>query len=254
MSRRSSWLAVPVALAAGVLSFGARAEDPPVPAAPSASASTSAPPKSLRRVRPEPTVVQVVDLGGDRDPQGFAMGVHLGPGLLYTRGSAPQFAIDTSLVAEFGLGPGSKRVPWTLEPYIAFAVPYNVVAENGGHPNRFTEFGVRVVYRFDGGLLDGHWVSLGAGAVWASRRPSSGYFDPSGACRTNLASAKALGLDCSHDDAISPGALVDIGVGVFEQTVRRARWGIGARVPVQISSAPGFGAIAFFYAQIGAAL
>jgi hypothetical protein len=252
--RCRSWLVVPVALAAGVLSYGARADDPPASASASAS-ETPPPPKSLRKVRPEPTVVEMVNLGGDRDPQGFAMGVQFGPSLLYTRGSAPQFAVDTALVGEFGLGPGGNRVPWTLEPFLAFAVPYNVVAENGGHPNRFTEIGVRIVYRFDGGVLDGRWLSLGGGVVWTSRRPSSGFFDPSGACRRdNLAQANALGLDCSHDDNISPGALVDVGVGVIEWKVRRARWGIGARVPVQISSTPGFGAIGFFYAQVGAAL
>lgn len=257
MAVRARWLSLPVALAAGVLSYGARAEDPAV--APSASASTSGseappPPKSLRKPRPEPTVVEVINLGGDRDPQGFAMGAQLGPGFFYTRGSAGQLGFDMALTADFGLGDDGKRVPWSIEPFIAFAVTYNLLAEVRGYPNRFTEIGARVVYRFDGGVLDGNWLSLGAGVVWTQRRPSSGYFDPSGACRADdKTRANTLGLDCSTDEHIDPGLLLDVGVGLYEWKVRRARWGFGARVPVQISSTPGFATIGFFYAQIGTA-
>jgi len=257
MTRTMSWLAVPVALAAGVLSYGgARAEDPAAaPAASSsASASTIEAPKSLRKARPVPSVVQVIDLGGDRDPQGFAMGAMIGPGVLYTTGSAPQLAIGTMLTAHFGLGEGGKRVPWTVEPFLGFSVTFNLLREVRGYPNRFTEIGARVVYRFSDGWLDGRWFSLGAGAVWTSRRPSSGYFDPSGACRADdKTKAEGLGLDCSRDENISPGLLVDLGVGLIEQTVRRARWGLAARLPLQISSTPGFAALAVFYAQIGTA-
>jgi hypothetical protein len=206
-------------------------------------------------VRPEPTVVEVVDLGGDRDPQSFAMGVQLGPGLFYTSGSAPQLGFGTMLTADFGLGEGGKRIPWSFEPFVGFAVTYNLLTDTRGYPNRFTEIGARFVYRFSTGWLEDRWFSLGAGAVWTSRRPSSGYFHPSGACRSdNPADAAALGLDCSPNEPISPGLLVDLGVGLIEQKVRRARWGIAARLPLQISSTPGLAALAVFYAQIGTAL
>ncbi len=261
MAVRARWLSLPVALAAGVLSYGARAEDPPAATSETGSASASAStsetppaPKSLRKPRPVPTVIEVINLGGDRDPQGFAMGAQLGPGYFFTSGSPGQLGFDFTLTADFGLGEGSRRVPWSFEPFVAFAVTYNVLREVKGYPNRFTEIGARFVYRFDGGLLENNWFSLGAGVVWTSRKPSSGYFDPSGACRKDKTQANSLGLDCSQDEQISPGALLDVGVGLYEWKVRRARWGFGARIPVQLSSTPGFAAIGFFYAQIGTAL
>lgn len=257
MTVRARWLSLPVALLAGVLSYGARGEEPgpAVASSASASASEAAPPKkSLRKPRPEPTEVEVINLGGDRDPQGFAMGAQIGPGFFFTKGSAGQLGFDMALTADFGLGEGGKRVPWSIEPFIAFAVTYNLLTEVRGYPNRFTEIGARFVYRPDGGIFANNWLSLGAGVVWTSRRPSDGYFDPSGACRTDdKTRANQLGLDCSRDEHIAPGALIDIGVGLYETKVRRARWGFGARVPVQLSSTPGFAAIGFFYAQIGTA-
>ena len=149
MPRSRSTIALPLAASMGLALGAARAEDsngqvsaaapPPASASASSPSTTSTPP--LRRPRPEPTVVEVIDLGGDRDPQGFAMGAHVGGAFLWNRDSIGQGAGTIALVADFGLGPNSARVPWTLEPFISFAVPYGVLFEQGGHPNRFTEIG-----------------------------------------------------------------------------------------------------------------
>lgn len=222
--------------------------------APSAHAEEPAPAKkSLRRKVEPPSEVEVIDLTGDRDPQAFALGAHIGGGYLTNVHSIGQGAGHVALVADFGLGANGSRV-WSIEPFISFAIPYGVLFQKGGHPNRFTELGARMVYRPEAGLLAHRWVSFGAGLVWTSRRPSSGFFDPSRACFGDPDKAAALGLDCSRQDAISPGLLVDFGIGLHEWVVRRARWGFGVETPLQLSSSPGFAVLGFFYAQVGTAL
>lgn len=236
----------------------------PVPSAspaPSASLSASAPASAsasarkfpLRKERPPPTEVEVIDITPDRDSQALAFGAQVGGGLLAVRqGGAPQATVDVALVADFGLGPGGARTPWTLEPWIGFAVPFNALGDKRGYPDRFTELGVRIVHRWgENSLLPHQWVSLGVGAVWSNTRPSSGLFDPRRLCFANEAQASAEGLDCSRSGEISPGALLDIGFGIHETVVRRARWGFGVRTPVQLSQTPGFAIFGFFYAQVG---
>lgn len=218
----------------------AHAEEPPPPAK-----------KSLRKPPPGPVEVEVVDLTeAERDPQFFALGAHLGGGFLANTRGGGQSALHSAITFDFGLGPGGKRVPWTLEPWAAFAITYGVLFEKGGHPNRFTEIGVRVVYRFEQGFFANRWLSLGAGAVWTSRRPSSGFLGDK-RCFVNEDAATAAGYDCSVKQGISPGLLVDIGVGLHEFTTRRIRWGFALRTPIQISSTPGFAAFATIYAQVG---
>jgi hypothetical protein len=255
---RLRWFALPTASALGFAIGAARAQEPSEPspesAAPSASEARTVEKRSTRKVRPAPTIVEIIDLGGERDTQAFAMGAQVGAAYLYNRNSAGAAGVDIALIADIGLGPGGARVPWTLEPFLGFAITYNALAQKRGHPNRFTEIGARVVYRFDHGLLEGRWASVGAGLVWTSTRPSSGYSDPSNACREESDRAATLGLDCSSDGSISPGGLLDLGFGLKEWTIRRARWGFGARVPIQLSAMPGFAAIGFFYAQVGTAL
>ncbi|MBI2389866.1 MAG: hypothetical protein HYV09_09760 [Deltaproteobacteria bacterium] len=272
--------AVLVALAAGPLIGVARAETAPAASSPvpgavkppgtgaaEPSASASAVPSSstpapgsasaipLRKPPPEPIEVEIIDLSPDHDPQAFAFGAQLGGGFFAVKEGGPgQGAVDVALVVDIGLGPGGKRAPWTLEPWIAFAIPINVLIEQAGQPNRFTEVGARVVHRWTDGLLANKWVSLGVGAVWTATRQSSGFYDPRRLCVRDEALAAREGLDCSRTGGISPGALVDVGFGLHEWVVRRARWGFGARVPVQISAFPGVAVIGFFYAQIGTAL
>ncbi len=222
-------------------------------AATSATAATSTVP--LRKPRPEPLEIEVVDLSPEGDPQAFALGAQLGVGVLAVSGGGPlQATTDAAFVGEWGLGPQGKRVPWTVEPWLAFAMPINQLADKGGYPSRFTEFGARLVYRWDErGWLPNHWIGVGLGAVWSNTRPTSGFFDPKRRCYRDLTSAVAAGLDCSSLGNIAPGLLVDLSVGLLETTIRRARWGFGLRVPVQLSSHPGFGVLGFFYAQVGAA-
>lgn len=259
-----------VALAAGPLLGVARAQTTDPTKSPPAEPSTSTPAPSsaaaaggtpggappLRRPPPVETEVEIIDLSPDHDPQAFAFGAHLGGGYFAVREGGPgQGAVDVALVVDIGLGPGGKRAPWTLEPWIAFAVPINVLIERAGQPNRFTELGVRVVHRWTDGLLANKWVSLGIGAVWTATRQSSGFYDPRRLCLTNDTAAAREGLDCSRPNGgISPGGLVDVGFGLHEWVVRRARWGFGARIPVQISAYPGVAVLGFFYAQIGTAL
>lgn len=219
----------------------------------SVPASADEPKKSLRRKVAPVTEVEVIDLTGDRDPQAFALGAHIGGGLLTNVHSGGQGAGHVSLVGDFGLGVNGART-WSLEPFLGFAITYGVLAQKGGHPNRFTEIGARMVYRGDHGLLESRWISFGLGLVWSSRRPSSGFFDPSRGCFDDIDKATAAGLDCSRNTGISPGLLVDLGVGVHEWVVRRARWGFALRTPVQISSSPGVAILGVFYAQVGTAL
>lgn len=244
------------------LGFGlARADEPsttPGGPAPSASTSVSASASAipLRKPRPEPTEVEVIDLSPDFDPQALALGAHVGAGLLAARyAGPPQAATHFALVADFGLGPGGKRTPWTLEPWIAFAISFNALANQSSYPNRFTEFGVRIVHRWgEDSALSHQWLSLGVGAVWTNTRPSSGFFDPGRGCSGSEEAIAAKGLDCSRVGPIAPGALLDVGVGVYETVIRRARWGFGVRAPVQISKIPGLAVFGFFYAQIGTAM
>jgi hypothetical protein len=218
-----------------------------------AHAEESTPPKKSLRRKPEPIEVEVVDLTGDRDPQAFALGAHIGGGYMTNIHSGGQGAPHVSLVADFGLGENGAR-KWTLEPFAGFAISIGSLREVGGHPNRFTEIGARLVYRGDSGLLDHRWIGFGAGLVWSSRRPSSGFTDPPQPCFKGEDAATAAGADCSRKSGISPGLLVDLGVGLHEWVVRRARWGFALRMPLQISSSPGFSVFAVFYGQIGTAL
>jgi len=231
------------------------AASPSVSVSASASTSASAAPAKvpLRKERPPPSEVEVIDLTPDRDPQALAVGAQVGAGVLAVREGGPaQGAFNVALVGDFGLGPGGARTPWTLEPWIAFAMPFNVMAEVKGYPTRFTEFGVRIVHRWgDDSVLAHRWIALGAGAVWTNTRPSSGLFDPRNLCRNDSDRAAAEGLDCSRSGAISPGALLDLSIGLHETVVRRARWGFGVRTPVQLSTYPGITVLGFFYAQVG---
>lgn len=249
-----------VLLLVAPLGFGlARADEPSTPApAASTSVSASASTIPLRKPRPteEPTEVEVINLSPDRDPQALALGAHFGGGLLTARyAGPPQAAFTFSLVADFGLGPGGARTPWTLEPWIAFAMSFNQLVDKPSYPNRFTEMGVRIVHRWgEDSSLSHQWLSLGAGAVWTNTRPSSGFFDPDRGCTGSAESIASKGLDCTRSGPIAPGALVDVGVGLYETIVRRARWGFGVRAPVQISKYPGVALFAFFYAQVGTAM
>jgi hypothetical protein len=228
------------ALVASVAPASARADEPGPP-----------PKKSLRRPPPGPVEVEVVDLTeNERDPQFFALGAHIGGGYLTNTKSGGQGAAHAALTFAFGLGPGGRRVPWTLEPWVAFAITYGVLLEKGGHPNRFSEIGVRAIYRFEQGFLANRWVSLGAGAVWTSRRPSSGFIGTR-QCFDDPDAATAAGLDCSGKQSISPGLLLDIGFGLHEWTTRRVRWGFALRTPIQISAAPGFAVFGTLYGQVG---
>ncbi len=218
--------------------------------APAPTPAPSAPP--LRKPRPTVTEVEVVDIteGTPIDPQRFAVGLQLGGGWMTNRGSNGAAFADASLTVDVGLGAGGARVPWSLQPYFAFAVTYGTGLGSGVHPNRFTEIGARIVYRFPGGPLDGSWLSLGGGLVWTSTKPSSGYLGAN-PCKRDVAAAEAQGLSCANDGEIAPGGLVDVGIGVREWTSRRGRIGIGLRAPFQLSSNPGFGVLGFFYAQVG---
>ncbi len=210
-----------------------------------ASAAVTTEARAAPRKPAEPTEVEVVDLSEDvrPDPQGIAAGAQLGGGWYTNRGSRPGVpGLGASITTAFGLGPRGARVPLSLEPWISFMVPLV-----DGHPNRFTEVGVRVLWRFTG-ILDGHWLSLGTGLVFTSTRPSAGY---SKLCVDNPPQAAAAGADCSESGEITPGWLIDVGLGVKEWTLRGMRVGIGARVPFQVSSHPGLGVLGFFYAQIG---
>lgn len=244
----------------GMTRAAAEGTEPKAPEAASApSASVSAAPSSsipLRKSRPAPTEVEVIDLSPDRDAQALAFGAQLGAGMLAVRYGGPvQMNFDVALVVDIGLGPGGARTPWTLEPWIAFAMPYNLLVDKRGYPNRFTEIGVRIVHRWaDDSVLAHRWVSLGTGLVWSNTKPSSGLLDPRGLCTRNEAQAAAEGLDCSRSGEVAPGLLVDLGIGLHETVIRRARWGFGVRAPLQISKTPGVMILGFFYAQVGTAM
>lgn len=228
-------------------------------AEPSASAAASTTTSStttvpLRKPRSVPTVVEVIDLSPGGDDQAFGLGAQAGVGALGVRGGGPaQGAANVAFVGAFGLGPARERVPWSLEPWVAFSITYHTLLQQRGYPGRFTEVGMRLVRRWpQGSRYEHQWLALGLGVVWTNTRPSSGFFDPSGSCVNDAAKASAAGLDCTSGGTIAPGGLLDLAIGLHETTVRRARWGFGARIPVQISANPGVGLLGFVYAQIGA--
>ncbi len=231
MRRVRSVLAVCLALVGPSLWRGAAAETPePVAPSPSASSpASSAPPMRKKPVSEDE--IEVITLDGDPeyDRQRFAVGLHSGLGWLTTRGSGAGNAVaDFGLLGEFGLGTYGARVPWTLEVFAAFAITRSSFSgDSTNHPNRFTEAGARIVLRGDG-LLANRWLSLGGGIVFTSHGGATG-----------------------RDAEISPGGLVDVGFGVYEWITRLVRYGFAARVPIELSSHPGVGAIGFFYAQVG---
>lgn len=179
--------------------------------------------------------VEIVDLTPEQavDPQRFSVGGDAGLGWLTNRGSgAGQPSLNFAIAAAFGLGPGGAHEPWSIEAFAAFALTLSTIRSTGGDPNRFTELGARLVYRLPDGPLAHRWVSVGAGLVFSSwGAPGS---DPT----------RARG-------DVTPGALIDLGVGVYEILMRRARIGVALRVPIQLSAHPGIGTLGVFYAQIG---
>jgi hypothetical protein len=232
MRRVTSFLVLSTALAAPFAFGAAAAETASVPASASGSASAPAPAHARRKADAEDEV-EVITLEGEPeyDRQRFAVGLLGGLGWVTTRGSGLGVGIaDFALLGEFGLGRYGMRVPWTLEFFVAFALNrQSFQGDSTTHPNRFTEAAARLVYRGEQGLLEGRWLSLGAGIVFTS------YAQP----------------DVSASGNIAPGALLDLGFGVQEWTTRLVRYGFGARVPVELSKHPGVGAIGFFYAQVG---
>ncbi len=179
--------------------------------------------------------VEIVDLTPeqDLDPQRFSVGGDLGCGWLTNRGSgAGQASLNVALAVAFGLGAGGAHEPWSIEAFAAFALTLATIRTVNGDPNRLTELGARLVYRVPEGPLAHRWASIGAGLVFSS------WGAPSDA------------LDRPRGD-ITPGALVDFGVGVHEWLSRRARFGIALRVPIQLSAHPGIATLGVFYAQIG---
>ena len=102
-------------LATSAVAPAARADE----SAPSAHAEEPAPAKkSLRRKVEPPSEVEVIDLTGDRDPQAFALGAHIGGGYLTNVHSIGQGAGHVALVADFGLGANGSRV-WSIEPFVS---------------------------------------------------------------------------------------------------------------------------------------
>lgn len=245
-------LALPVAFASVGAARGDDATAPPTTPAtssPSAAASTSSstePPRKGRKVVTEPTEVELIDLTGevDPDPQRYAVGVEAGASLLYTHGSgAPVGAGAFAATFAFGLGPGGARVPWSIEAFAGFSVTRAALdSAVRTFPDRFTEIGARLVYRGDHGLLEQRWLAVGAGLVWSSY----------GTCSTGSALDPSTGnVTCIDAHSISPGALLDLGVGMQEWTSRSARYGIAVRAPFELSAHWGFAAMATFYAQLG---
>lgn len=179
--------------------------------------------------------VEIIDLTPEQevDPQRFSVGGDAGLGWLTNRGSgAGQPSLNFAVAVAFGLGPGGAHEPWSIEAFAAFALTYSTIRGTSGDPNRFTELGARLVYRLPDGPLAHRWVSLGAGIAFSSwGAPGHEVGRPRG--------------------DITPGALVDLGVGVYEVLMRRARIGVALRVPIQLSAHPGIGTLGVFYAQIG---
>jgi hypothetical protein len=234
----SAWLtATPSASAAASTSASAPAT------APSSAARAAEPPidevaaaAARRRERERrDRNVEIVDLTPEQelDPQRFSVGGDAGLGWLTNRGSgAGQSSLNFAVAVAFGLGPGGAHEPWSVETFVAFALTYSTIRGTSSDPNRFTELGGRLVYRLPDGPLAHRWVSLGAGLAFSSWG--------------------APGYDVGRPHgSITPGALVEVGVGVYELLMRRARIGIALRVPIQLSAHPGIGTLGVFYAQIG---
>ena len=255
--RRSVALAaalLPGLVALGVASSSSAQE--PAAASASVTSTASASPSStpLRRKVEEPTEVEIIDLSDEPEPdaQAFAIGLQAGGGALHTNGSEDKVvpAADFSFTFDLGLGPGGARVPWTLEPFVAFAITRASLSSTVNvFPDRWTEIGARIVWRGEGSL-DHHWFSFGLGAVWTSY--GSCAHDPSQQADPttgNLACLPKGDLPAKTD--LTPALLVDVGVGLYEWTARFARYGFLLRAPVEISGHPGVGGIFAFYAQVG---
>jgi hypothetical protein len=193
--------------------------------APPPSPSSSAPP--LRR-HEEPTEVQIIDLTDEPepDPQAFAIGLQAGGGVFHTKhGDTIEPAADFAFTFDLGLGPGGAHIPWTLEPFASFALTRASFSGTiDATPDRWTEIGVRLVWRGEG-ALEGHWLSLGVGGVWTSYNSK---FERSCAF---LASAAPCTETAYQKLQLSPAPLVEIGVGIKEWTARVARYGFMVRAP-----------------------
>lgn len=195
-----------------------------------------------KTAKPPPEEVEIVDVtdGPVRSPQWLSVGLALGGGYLTVKSEAGHgsMAFDAALTIDFGLGPGGDPTTWTLGPYLAAAfVPFG----DDSVPNRFAELGARLVRRFEAPM----WVSLGLGLAVSNHRIVLAP-DLDAAC----AAKKAPAADCGTDRNIL-GAVLDLGVGLYEARLRTVRWGVGARVPVQLSAHPGVGAFLFLYGSVG---
>jgi hypothetical protein len=199
--------------------------------------------------------VEVIDLDPEptRDPQRIAIGGQLGGMWMTNRGSgAGTGALDFAVMGTFGLGSGGARVPFSLDVWAGAAIVHTAFNLQPGQetaPNRFTEIGVRLVYHRQpsGGFA---WVSLGGGLAWTSTRQlSDDTVDP--LCNTDRPKAKSIGIDCGSVGNIGPGALFDVGFGIYEWMSRGSRAGVGLRFPGQISHFPGIGAVLYLYGQVG---
>ena len=255
--RTPARLAVAVAVsgtALGALGTPARAEPTAIPASSGASSGAAidavASPPPLRRHHDAPVEVQIIDLtdGPEPDPQALAIGVSGGVAGLRTRGSSGvTAAADFSFTFDVGLGAGGARVPWSLQAFASFAITRATLSSDVQvFPDRWTEIGVRAVYRGapGSGLLDGRWLSLGLGGVWTS-------WGSCGQGSDLVVMDPINGPVCTSRHELAPAGLIDVGVGVQEWSTRFARYGFGVRAPFELSSHWGWGAVAFFYAQLG---
>jgi hypothetical protein len=224
-------LALATALVGPFVLIVANAQTQPVPAVAASTSASSTTPTSFSRKSTEEVEVEVITLEGEPeyDPQRFAVGLSAGGGWLDTRGSGAGAGVGNfGILGEFGLGQYGARAPLTIEVFASFALNQGSFSAGGNiHPNRFTELGGRLVWRPEGGLLADRWLSLGAGIVFTS-----------------------WGKDGDQGN-VAPGALLDVGAGLFEWKTRLVRYGVGLRAPVELSSHPGVGALGFFYAQVG---
>ncbi|MGZ3423785.1 MAG: hypothetical protein ACXVEF_02485 [Polyangiales bacterium] len=230
----------------------------PAPASSSSGSSAASPAPTTAtssKKSEEPAEIEVIDLNPEppRDPQRFAVGGQVGGMWMTNRGSGHgSGAIDFAFLGSFGLGAGGARVPFTLEVWVAAAIVHHALNLDSGQetaPNRFTEVGVRLVYhRVPSGGFS--WISLGGGLAWTSTRQlSDDTADP--LCNIDRVKAKASGIDCGSVGDIAPGALFDVGFGIYEWMTRGSRAGVGLRFPGQISHFPGIGAVLYLYGQAG---